>query len=109
MMRYSTIVFVLAVLLIGKFQQCEGLALVPRCVRTALLRSFSPRSAPQTTAMMYAHPQPMHETDYDSELMTKNSDLVTDATEFISENSMAVYRSQMLDLVYERSLQRLLE
>jgi hypothetical protein len=59
--------------------------------------------------MMNAHSQPMHETDYDSESKSKNSDLITDTTGFDGADSMAAYRSQMLDLVYERSMQRLLE
>jgi hypothetical protein len=109
MMRSSMIIFALAVLLVFQFQQCEGLALVPRSVRTALLSKFTPRSAPQTTAMMYARSQPMQETDYDSESKSKNSDLITDTTRFDSADSIAAYRSQMLDLVYERSMQRLLE
>jgi hypothetical protein len=109
MMRYSTIIFVLAVLLVSQFQQCEALALVPQSVRTALLSRLSPQLAPQTTAMMYAHSQPTHETDYDSESKYKNSDLIIDTTEFETADPMAAYRSQMLDLVYERSTQRLLE
>jgi hypothetical protein len=104
MMRSSMITFSLTMLLFGQFQQCEGLALVPRSVKTALLSRFvTPRSAPQTTAMMYAH-----EIDYaPSESM--KSGVITDTTGFDSDDSMAAYKSEMLDLVYERSMQRLLE
>jgi hypothetical protein len=106
MMRSFMIIFYLAMLLLGQFQQSEGLALVPRSVRTALMSPFTPRPVPQTTAMMAAHSEPIHETAHASD---QKSDLIIDSKGFNGDVSMAAYRSEMLDLVYERSMRRLLD
>jgi membrane glycosyltransferase len=106
MMRTSMVIFYLAMLLLRQFQHAEGLALVPRSARTALLSPFIPAPVPQTTAMMAAHSEPVHETAHASD---RKSDLMIDTKGFNGDVAMAAYRSEMLDLVYERSMQRLLD
>ena len=96
------IIVALAMFPLGQFQQCEGLVFVPRSVTTALLPP-----SPTSVVTLYAHSQPMHETNYAAE--PKNSGLNTDKTEFNGDDLMAAFRKEMLDLVYERSMQRFLE
>jgi hypothetical protein len=106
MMRSPIIIFYLAILLLGQFQQSEGLALVPRSVRTALLCPFTPGPVPQPTTMMAAHFEPIHETTHASD---QKSELIMDTKGFNGDVAMAAYRSEMLNLVYDRSVQRLLD
>lgn len=108
MMHSPIFIFYLAILLLGQFQLSEGLALVPRSVRTALLSPFTLGPVPQTTAMMTANSEALHETAHASD---QKSDFITsiDTKVFNGDVAMAAYRSEMRNLVYERSMQRLLD
>jgi hypothetical protein len=56
--------------------------------------------------MMAAHFEPIHETTHASD---QKSELIMDTKGFNGDVAMAAYRSEMLNLVYDRSVQRLLD
>lgn len=99
MIRSLITIVALAMFLLDQCQRCEGLVFVSRSDKTALLQPSS------SSVMLYAHSQPMQETAVEP----RNSVLNTDKAELDGDDLMAALRKEMLDLVYERSMQRFLE
>ena len=103
-------IFALAMLLVAP--QCQGLALVPRSVRTALVRRFapaqlalaaSPSPSSSSSPVLYAQMSDLmvEAVDGTEETMTVDSDY----TDF---SDVDAFRNEMLNLVYERSMERLM-
>jgi hypothetical protein len=106
MMRSSMIILALTVFTFGQLQRCQGLALVPKSVRTALLSRFKSPSSPSSVHMKS---QPMNEGAYASVTISENNIVNSEMTGFNGDDSIAASKKEMLNLVYERSMQRLLE
>ena len=103
-MRFTPMMMSLAMtmlLFVSQFQNGQGLALVPRPIQTALLSRFGPRPAAAITST-YALSQP-------EEFDRKAKASVNVDTSAFQDDSMAAYKSEMLNLVYERSMHRLLD
>lgn len=96
----STLLVLLLALLVAP-QCAHGLALVALTVRTALLTKFGSRQRSSPTPVLYAQsPQRMVVEAASTEQQTDSAAL---------DEAVADYRSQMLDLVYERSMERLMK
>jgi len=91
--------FALAMLLVTP--QCHGLALVALSVRaTSLWGRFAPRQQRAPTAqVLYA--QQMSSSESTTEETPVSFDM--------SDDDVAAYRSEMLNLVYERNVERLMK
>lgn len=105
MMRSTMTILALCLALLVAPRQSHGLALVALSVRTALLTKFTRTtrqqslSSPVLYAQMATAPTPASS--------AKMQDDETDSAAF--NDAVADYRNQMLDLVYERSMERLMK
>jgi hypothetical protein len=98
-MRSTTTVLALLLALLVASPQCHGLALVALTVRTALLTKFTARQRSPSSPILYA----LSPSGKPTTTMKEENDSAA------LNDAVADYRSQMLDLVYERSLERLMK
>lgn len=106
MTRSTMMLCALAMLLVAP--QCHSLALVALSVRaTSLWGMFAPRPRQQAqrsaTPVLYAHSQQMSDND------TAESTEEAPINSYDLGDDVAAYRSEMLNLVYERSMERLMQ
>lgn len=101
MMRSTMTILALLLALLMAPQQSHGLAFVALSVRTALLTKFT-RSQRSLSPILYAQTAPAPTPDSSTKIQGDETDSAA------LNEALADYRNQMLDLVYERSMERLM-
>jgi hypothetical protein len=101
MMRSTMTILALLLAFLMAPQQSHGLAFVALSVRTALLTKFT-RSQRSLSPILYAQTAPAPTPDSSTKIQGDETDSAA------LNEALADYRNQMLDLVYERSMERLM-